>query len=195
MKDMPAFDMRSCPTIWARAFKYSEVGLGKLLEIDSTIGVCTLQACEGIADAIEPYDSEDERCESKWEQSANTEDDGDGDNVDDSELKLSTELVLPRCAVGPVTGVRVVCEAQIRRRTRKVPCSRDAVADLPASREPVGTNEFFLVTWVKQYLIGLQNDRSHGVVGVSNLSKKTSHDSSKDGLKDRRKNEQREVHS
>ncbi|ETO69048.1 hypothetical protein F444_14268 [Phytophthora nicotianae P1976] len=169
-KDTSVFDVRSCPTVFARAFKYSEIGLGKLVEIDMTIGVCTLQACED-EDAIEPYDSEDPICESNWEQSANTEDDGDGDNEDDSELNLSSEVVLPRCAVGLVTGVRVVCDAQIRRRTRKLPCSPDAVSDLPASREPVRTNEKNMVTWAKQYLIGLKNDHSHGAVDVSNLSK------------------------
>lgn len=69
--------------------KYSEIGLGKLLKIDTKTGVCSLQACEVVADVIELYDSEGKISEFNWEQSANAEDDGDRDNE-------STQLVLPR---------------------------------------------------------------------------------------------------
>ncbi|KAE9012032.1 hypothetical protein PR003_g15180 [Phytophthora rubi] len=171
------FDVTRCPSVWVRTFKYSEIGLGRLLELDSMAGTCTLHACEDddMADPMETIETavegnNDETQDRVWDKVANGEEDV-VESENDNELDLSSEIVLPRRAVGLVTGVRVISEAQIRRRTRKLPCSDGSVADLPASKEPSHTSQKDMVTYAKKYLLAIETGGAKSVVDLSNLFK------------------------
>ncbi|GMF11883.1 unnamed protein product [Phytophthora lilii] len=153
------FELRNCSNIWVRAFNYSEVGLGKLLLLNTTAKKCILQADEdeNTVEQIEVAEEEEEDDpEFSLEHVDSNDCEGDGTGSGDAELRLSSEIVLPRCAIGHVTGVRVICEAQIRRRACKLPCSHDGVADLPASWEPKRTNDKDVAAYAKHRLLVLK---------------------------------------
>ncbi|KAE8993256.1 hypothetical protein PR002_g20295 [Phytophthora rubi] len=95
--------------------------------------------------------------------------DSDTESGDEDELDLSAEIVLPRCVIGRVTGVRVATEARIRRRLKTWKCSRGAVADLPTTRKKGREKEKSVVAYAKKNLVDMKNAGSFAVAEVSDL--------------------------